>query len=291
MQKEYNPAVCCFCGSGAYRQVVSGPLAPIIACTGCGLMRRGVLPEHIVRNYSYTSYAGGYERCIRQKEEKEISQIVDYLEAVKQLEKFLPKKGHLLEIGCAMGTTLNEYRRRGWDVCGVEPEQWACDCARERYGLNVVNATFQEAGFEKSSFEAVLMFHVIEHLTNPAEAFCQIAQLIKPRGYLVLETPRFDSLMFKILRGRERSVIPGHLYYFTPKTIAALSRSAGFEIARLDFVGRTVTIDRLCFYAAKFLNLPWATRLITGLSERLHLNKVRVHINLYDMMRLYLRKA
>lgn len=162
---------------------------------------------------------------------------------------------------------------------------------RKHYELNVVNATFQEAGFEKSSFEAILMFHVIEHLSNPTEALYQIAQLIKPGGYFVLETPRFDSLMFKILRGRERSVILGHLYYFTRETIQVMASKSGFEVVRLESVGRTVTLDRLCFYAAKFLNSNRATSALTSLSDALHLNKVRVHINLHDMMRLYMHKV
>jgi hypothetical protein len=123
------------------------------------------------------------------------------------------------------------------------------------------------------------------------EGLSEIAKLIKPSGYLILETPRFDSLMFKVLRGRERSVIPGHLYYFTRKTIEALALKAGLEVAKLELVGRTVTLDRISFYAAKFLNSRRVTADLTSISDIFRLNKISVHINLRDMMRLYLRKT
>lgn len=237
------------------------------------------------------SYAGGTDRFFQQRKDKEAAQVSDYLKIIPELEKFISEKGRLLEIGCAMGRLLNEIRKSGWDVTGIEPEEWTCEIARNKYGLNVINSTFQNANLGESSFAAVLLLHVVEHLYNPASGLSQIARIIRPGGYLVLETPRYDTLWFRVLKGRERSVIPGHMYYFTRETIQALARKSGFDVVQLDSVGRTVTLDRLCFYAAKFLNSDRATSAFTFLSKTLRLNKVRIHINLRDMMRLYLRKV
>ena len=284
----YDPVKCCNCSSQKYSLIASGPIVPVIVCNECGLMRQGFSSDSQIRSFAY--YAGG-EKCFQQqRKDKETAQIRDFLKIMPQLEKFLPQKGKLLAIGCAMGTLLNEIRKLGWDVTGIEPETWTCDIARSKYGLNVINLTFQEANLDESSFDVVIMLHVIEHLPNPAEGLSQIARMIRPGGFLVLETPRFDTVWFKLLRGRERSVISGHKYYFTRITIQTLAQKSGFEVVQLDSVGRTVTLDRLCFYAAKFLNFDHTTSAITFLSKVLHLNRVRVHINLHDMMRLYLRK-
>ena len=287
-QKQYDAAICCFCGSDKYSVVTTGPVVSLIACAECGLMRKGLSQES--RAASFMSYAGGRDRFVLQRRDKEVAQLRDYLKISEQLEDLMSYKGRLLEIGCAMGMTLNEFRKLGWKVTGVEPEEWTCEMARKRYGLDVINSTFQEAGFEESSFDAVLLLHVVEHLSNPTEGLSQIAKLIRPRGFLVLETPRYDTPSFRLLKGKERSVVPGHLYYFTRETIKAMATKLGFEVARLESVGRTVTLDRLCFYAAKFLNSRRATSALTSFSDALHLNRVRVHINLHDMMRLYLRK-
>jgi 2-polyprenyl-3-methyl-5-hydroxy-6-metoxy-1,4-benzoquinol methylase len=287
---SYDPAVCSYCGSHEYSTVVSGPTVPIIACANCGLMRQGWVSEKVKNDPIFIDYAGGVERFTRQRAEKEAAHKGDFLRISDRLEEFLPNKGRLLEIGCAMGTTLNGFREKGWQVLGVEPEEWTCEIARGRYGLEVICAPFQEAGLTKESFDAVLLLHVIEHVRDPFKSLCDMADLVRPGGYLVLETPRYDTLMFKMLRGRERSVIPQHLHYFTRKSMLAMCRDAGFEAIRVEAVGRTVTLDRLSFYLAKFLRSQGATKAITSLSDLLHLNDIRVHVNLHDMMRLYLKK-
>jgi hypothetical protein len=70
----------------------------------------------------------------------------------------------------------------------------------------------------------------------------------------------------------------------------AMCRDAGFEAIKVEAVGRTVTLDRLSFYLAKFLRSKAATKAITNQSDFLHLNRIRIHVNLHDMMRLYLQK-
>ena len=286
----YDPTACSFCGSRDFTTVVSGPTVPIIKCTHCGLMRQGWLPESVKSSQIFIDYAGGLERFRRQKAEKEAAQISDFLRISNRLESLLPKKGKLLEIGCAMGTTLNGFREKGWQVLGIEPEKWTADVARSKFGLEVISRPFQEAGLVRESFDAVLLLHVIEHVCDPLGALRDIKDLIRPGGYLVLETPRYDTLTFQILRGRERSVIPDHLHYFTRKTMSTMCRKAGFEVTRLEFVGRTVTLDRLSFYFAKLLRSQRAMHLITKVSDTMTLNKIRIHLNLHDMMRLYLRK-
>jgi 2-polyprenyl-3-methyl-5-hydroxy-6-metoxy-1,4-benzoquinol methylase len=287
---SYDPSFCSYCGSRAYATVVSGPTVPILECTGCGLMRQGWVSEEIKKSPIFIDYAGGMDRFKRQKAEKEAAHKGDFLRIADRLEEFLPNKGKLLEIGCAMGTTLVGFRDKGWQVMGVEPEKWTSEIARSRHGLEVINAPFQEAGLAKESFDAIILLHVIEHVCDPFKSLCDMADLVRPGGYLVLETPRYDTLMFKMLRGRERSVIPDHLHYFTRKSMVAMCRDAGFEADRVEAVGRTVTLDRLSFYLAKMLRSESATKAITNMSDALHLNDMRVHINLHDMMRLYLRK-
>jgi 2-polyprenyl-3-methyl-5-hydroxy-6-metoxy-1,4-benzoquinol methylase len=253
-------------------------------------MRQGWLSSTRVKKDPFVEYAGGVDRLMRQRAEKEAAHKDDFLRICDRLEKLLPEKGRLLEIGCAMGTTLNDFRERGWQVIGVEPEKWTAEIARSRYGLEVISAPYQEAGLPSESFDAIVMLHVIEHVSDPFGSLRDVAKLLRPDGYLVLETPRYDTLTFRILRGRERSVIPQHLHYFTRKSLATISQDAGFRVVRVETVGRTVTLDRLCFYLAKFLGSAHLTKIITSASDFLHLNSVRLYINLHDMMRLYLQK-
>ena len=287
---SYDPTNCSRCGSAEYTTIVSGPTVPIIKCSSCGLMRQGWVSESVKRSRIFVDYAGGMNRFKKQKAEKEAAQQSDFLKIADVLQTFLPNKGKVLEIGCAMGTTLIGFREHGWQVTGVEPEVWCAEIARKRFGLEVISSPFQEAGLPKELFDAVLLLHVIEHVCDPLQALRDIRELVRPGGYLVLETPRYDTLTFRVLRGRERSVIPDHLHYFTRESMLDMCREAGFAAQRVDAVGRTVTLDRLSFYLAKLSRSQRAARAITRLSDSMHLSDIRVHINLHDMMRLYLRR-
>ncbi len=284
----YNPSLCCFCQSPEFDIVTNGPVFEIIQCRKCGFMRQGA--SETKTGYSFIGYAGSKQRFIRQRKDKERIQIQDFKSIIPQLDNNIPQKGSLLEIGCAMGATLHEFQKAGWEVTGVEPEEWTCNEARKKYGLNVINARFQEAGFEENSFDVIIVLHVIEHLPDPFKGIQFLYSLLKPGGILVIETPRYDTITFKLLKGRERSVIPGHLYYYTRETLLIQAQKAGFLKLRLDSVGRTVTLDRLSFYAAKLLNTKFTTKIISYISDTLHLNKAHLYINLHDMMRGYLQK-
>lgn len=286
----YDPEICCQCGSTSYKVIASGPVVPVILCTQCGLMRQGPGSKD-QESFSLTSCAGGDERYTEQRLEKESTQLIDYLKVLPKLEKVRPAKGKLLEIGCSTGRLLNEIQKAGWLASGVEPDKWAYNLAKETYGLDVINAYFQDAGYANEIFDVILMFHVIEHIPNPFNSLKQLNKLIKPGGILVMETPRYDTIWFKMLKGRERSVIPGHLHYFTKKSLTDMASKAGFELIELDSVGRTLTLDRLCYSISKVSNSKTLSKTLAKLSDTLHLNKVKLYINLHDMMRLYLRKV
>jgi len=61
----------------------------------------------------------------------------------------------------------------------------------------------------------------------------------------VLETPRYDTLMLKLLGRRERSLsCDGHIFFFTIDSLRRLYEIAGFELERLDYPPRSLTLDR-----------------------------------------------
>ncbi len=104
----------------------------------------------------------------------------------------------------------------------------------------------------------MLLLHVIEHVLDPFEELSAIAGVLRPRGILVIETPRFDTVWFKLLKGRERSIIPGHCHFFTRRTLRQIVEKTGMEVVRLDSVGRSLTLDRLCYALAKVANIRQA---------------------------------
>jgi len=59
----------------------------------------------------------------------------------------------------------------------------------------------------------------------------------------------------------------------------------GFEVIRVELVGRTLTLDRLSYNVGLMTRSDRMKRRLASLSAALHLVKFRVHTNARDMQR------
>jgi SAM-dependent methyltransferase len=292
-----DPVPCNLCGVDD-ATVVFAPgvaqLSQIVRCNRCGLMYaspRAKLPDHLeIANWTDPDWDAIAKNPRRF--EKEQLQVRDYARTRTMLNELYPKRGHLLEVGSGYGFLLAEFKKDGWDVMGVEPDPYGCRYASEQLGVSSKNSILEHAGISDQAFDVVLLNHVIEHLDDPLGLLREINRVLKPEGHLVIETPRYDSLMFKLLGRRERSVnCNGHIYFFTTDSLHKLYRAAGFELVDLGYVGRSLTVDRLLWNAGVVSKSERVQRGLDRLSRGLRLNKLRLHLNLRDMQRVCVQKV
>lgn len=225
----------------------------------------------------------------RQYYQKQLTQLPDNLRVLRVLNEALPEKGKLLEIGSFVGIFLDRIRTTGWEVVGLEPYRAAANYARVKFGLEIIDGILPQPRLRDGSFDAVVLLHVMEHMPDPTANVKEIRRLLRRGGVLAVETPRFDSLLFKVLRHRERSIqnCPGHIFFFTVATLRALLERNGFQVFRVDRVGRTLTLDRFLYNVGLVTRCGWMQRWLAKVSKELGLEKVRVHVNVRDMQRMY----
>ena len=172
-------------------------------------------------------------------------------------------------------------------VMGVEADERTSRAARA-HGLDVFTGTLCDARFPNGHFDAAAMYHVIEHVPSPREELRELRRVIKPGGWLVLETPNIATLWYRFLGARWRQFIPDHIFFFTPRTITRLCESGGFEVCELRSVGKAMSlrlfINRLGRYHRSSANL------LEAVSDRLRLSDLTVRLKLGDVMRLYARR-
>jgi 2-polyprenyl-3-methyl-5-hydroxy-6-metoxy-1,4-benzoquinol methylase len=162
--------------------------------------------------------------------------------------RFLPAvpHGRLLDVGCGSGDWLLAMSQRGWRVEGLDFDSNAVAVARSR-GLKVATGALEAQQYNNSTFDAVTLSHVIEHVPDPVACLRECARVLKPGGRLVLLTPNADSLGHRIFGDSWRGLEPPrHLHVFSLHSMQRALQLAGFKaISVLPFVVTSVVYESI----------------------------------------------
>lgn len=142
--------------------------------------------------------------------------------------------GRLLDVGCGFGGFLSLMRRRGWDAEGIDPSAAAVESARNR-NVPVRLGTFEGLEEERSSFDGITLFYVLEHLADPMGALRKAFALLAPGGTLLLRVPHTAPIVRMLAPfglGGELFDPPFHLYDFSPRVLRSMLSAAGFRALR-----------------------------------------------------------
>ena len=211
-------------------------------------------------------------------------------ERLDDLKRFAGS-GRLLEVGCSTGEML-AAASKSFDVFGVEADSGSSKIASQR-GLQCFNGALADAQIagEKladNSFDVAALYHVIEHFPSPRAEMTELQRIIKPGGWLAIETPNIANVWFRLLGARWRQFIPDHIFFFSPQTIRRLCEETGFEIVELRNVGKTMSARLLISRIGRY-HQPTA-RALSLFSRRFGLDDRTIRLNFGDVMRLYAQR-
>ncbi len=206
-------------------------------------------------------------------------------ERLDDLKRFVAT-GRLLEIGCSTGEML-AAAGSSFAATGVEADERNSRIARDR-GLDCFGGTLADARFPDGHFDVAAMYHVIEHFRSPRAELSELHRVVKPGGWLVVETPNIATAWFRLLGARWRQFIPDHIFFFTPQTISRLCEDGGFEVRELRSAGKAMSA-RLFISRLRRYHRPTAN-LLEAVSHRLRLDDRTLRLNLGDVMRLYAKR-
>lgn len=131
-------------------------------------------------------------------------------------------KGAVLDIGCGTGAFLHTMQTAGWQITGLEPDDTARQKAAELYALQPMSP---EKLFElqPASFNAITLWHVLEHVHELHAYIKQLANLIAPGGKIIIAVPNYTSKDASIYNECWAAYdVPRHLYHFSPASVRRL---------------------------------------------------------------------
>ncbi|MEA2157581.1 MAG: hypothetical protein QOE11_3721 [Solirubrobacteraceae bacterium] len=202
---------------------------PFVACPACGLQQRHDRGAAAVQ----THYAaGGYEDDRSQTYASDAELADRRRDARVRLAFIRPSapRGRLLDVGAAGGAFVAEARDAGYEATGVEPSPAFAAFARERLGVDVQTGTIEDSELDPGSFDVVCMWHVLEHLHEPAATLARVRDALRPGGVLAVEVPNAGSTIARAM-GRDWPMLEPevHVAQYTAAALEAVMRSAGLE--------------------------------------------------------------
>jgi ubiquinone/menaquinone biosynthesis C-methylase UbiE len=179
----------------------------------------------------------------------------------------IPAGARVLELGCGNGKTLSALPR-DCNVVAVDSSQKAVDlCAKltKEKGMKSVRvllADVCELPFKGGEFDAVVAFHVLEHLLEPdrRKAVEEIRRVLRTGGELFVKV--FSTGDMRCGKGKEAE--PGtrlrgrgiYYHYFKPEELRTLlsgfvEKSLSFERRKVRYHGREYAREKIAAEYAK----------------------------------------
>ena len=214
----------------------SGSGLRVVVCKSCGFVQQLCPPhENELRVYYSHSYRQDYKSTYTPlakhtyRAARAAALRLDFLGLGMGLA-VLGQGAKLLDVGAGGGEVVYAAQKRGFNAIGLEPNQGYSEFARDQYGVRVETMHLDQ--LEEQDFDVITMFHVLEHLPNPARAIEFVYRKLRPGGYLMIEVPNIEqadaspaNIFFK-----------AHIWYFSRATLTAFA-SPYFDPIKVDATG------------------------------------------------------
>lgn len=238
---------CPSCGGGSLTQ--TDAQACLARCEDCGLRFDNPRPDaaSISTFYSRQGQYDGWLSNLPARHEL-------WLRRWKRLRGHLPAGGKILDVGAGIGQFLS-LSGTGWEVDGTELSPVARKIASERWGISLREGQLEDLHLPDAAYDAVTLFHVLEHVPQPGQTLREIHRILAPGGCAVFAVPdewgatsaRLHRILARLgtgLPGRGRDGIRTihtkptlgelHLTRFRPSSLRKALEHAGFEVVILE---------------------------------------------------------
>jgi SAM-dependent methyltransferase len=213
---------------------VSGEFFDVLQCERCSLRFTKDPPEgekmsRYYQSEDYISHSNTREGLVNRLyhivRNRTLASKFHLLERTTQLQK-----AHHLDIGAGTGAFVQYMNARGWKSVGVEPDEAARKQAILHHNTRLLPGEELDF-FPPESFDAITLWHVLEHVHDLYPYLEQIKKMLNPRGWVFIAVPNYTSYDARKYGSNWAAYdVPRHLYHFSPSSVRWLLNDAGFQL-------------------------------------------------------------
>jgi ubiquinone/menaquinone biosynthesis C-methylase UbiE len=172
------------------------------------------------------------------------------LALILTLNKYMPRRaGRVLEIGSGSGRTTRVLLQSGFsNIIATDIDPWAQSQAPQGIDFVLQDSANSALPAHDESVAAVLMVHVIEHLTNPDFLLTEVRRVLCRNGVAVVVTPDFSRAYKDFYEDRT------HVHPYVAKSLLDALSANGLGVLKLTHTNVRQPFGRLPFL---WRRVPW----------------------------------
>jgi SAM-dependent methyltransferase len=212
------PPRCAWCGAPARPTD-----ARLAVCPQCGAATTFPVPDDAELERAYSTwyrpdsgrFGGGGDRLLA----------ISRARLARRLDRIAPP-GPLLDVGSGDGSLIRAVRARGREAVGLE---------RTANGEGVLAVEINDFYERPGEWAAIVFWHSLEHLADPAGAIDRAAALLGPGGILAVAVPNLSSWQARRFgAGWFHLDLPRHLVHLPAAALEGGLRERGLAIERVS---------------------------------------------------------
>jgi len=142
----------------------------------------------------------------------------------RRIDRIAPP-GRVLDVGAGDGALLDALAKAGRERLGLERQSHRPDVAES------------ELSDLSPPWAAIVFWHSLEHVREPADELRLAAEMLAPRGVLVVATPNTSSLQARVFGDRWLALdLPRHLSHVPARVLLGHLRALGLSVRRVSYL-------------------------------------------------------
>ncbi|NEO21118.1 MULTISPECIES: methyltransferase domain-containing protein [unclassified Moorena] len=237
----------CWCGNTELTEFSPDYLA----CSQCGTLvsKTGLRAEQLrIKDDNHDFYGKEYWLSyqtehygfpdIRQRARQDLPERCLYWLRTLMAYKLPPAK--VLELGCAHGGFVAMMGWAGFEAMGLELSPWVVEFAQQTFNMPILSGPLEDQQLEPESFDAIVLYDVMEHLPDPVATISHGASLLKEDGIFIVQMPNYEEgktysemvaqkdHFLKLMQPIE------HIHLLSRRGVSQFFKNLGFEFLQFE---------------------------------------------------------